>query len=151
MTSMSLESQVRIYREQLPRSHIVKLKEPGPCIPVYWEEIGTAREWEGWKCSSERFWGVTAFITEVKELSSCAASVLASCAGDMPALCHPMSIWPWRAEPVSLNKRKCLTLPGRKWVQALRTRAAGHSSFVEGVLMCTCDVQLSLCPSKRQG
>lgn len=64
-----------------------------------------------------------------------------------------MSTWPWRAElsPVSLNKRKCLTLPGRKWVQALRTRVEGHSSFVEGALMCSYDAQLSVCPIKKQG
>lgn len=65
------------------------------------------------------------------------------------ALHRPMHTWLRRAElsPVLPNKSKLLVLPGRKWVQALKKTVAGHSPFMERSF----DVQLSLCPIKKQG
>lgn len=110
------------------------------------ERVGKGMALSGWQGASQE---AAPGRLQASAASACCPGL--SCAGDWCAwpCAIPCSTWPWRAEPspVSPNKSKSLPLPGRKWVQALKMTVAGHSSFVERSF----DVQLSLCPIKKQG
>ena len=110
------------------------------------ERVGKGMALSGWQGTS---WEVVPGCLQAS--TAAAHHSRLSCAADWHApLCAvPCSTWPWRAEPspVSPDESTSLALPGRKWVQALKTIVAGHSSFTEWGF----DAQLSLCPIKKQG
>lgn len=110
------------------------------------EWVGKGMAQSGWQGAT---WKAASGCLQASTASACHPGL--TCAGEWSArLCIILcSTWPWRAElsPVSPNESKSLALPGRKRVQALKTTVAGHPSFVERSF----DVQLSLCPIKKQG